>query len=56
MIDLHCHSSFSDGALTPEELIKKRILYKFNAYLLLIMILLQDMTLYMVLQSIQILK
>ncbi|KGP64429.1 phosphoesterase [Legionella norrlandica] len=23
MIDLHCHSSFSDGALTPEELIKK---------------------------------
>ncbi|MCK1889118.1 PHP domain-containing protein, partial [Legionella pneumophila] len=23
MIDLHCHSSFSDGALTPEELIKR---------------------------------
>lgn len=23
MIDLHCHSTFSDGALSPEELIKK---------------------------------
>lgn len=23
MIDLHCHSNFSDGALTPEELIQK---------------------------------
>ena len=25
MIDLHCHSIFSDGALTPEELIQKAI-------------------------------
>lgn len=28
MIDLHCHSNFSDGALSPEELIKKAQIQK----------------------------
>lgn len=28
MIDLHCHSIFSDGALTPEELVKRALQYQ----------------------------
>lgn len=30
MIDLHCHSSFSDGALSPEELIQKAVNHKIH--------------------------
>jgi len=28
MIDLHCHSNYSDGALNPEELIQKAVLHQ----------------------------